>query len=102
MTSTNPPAPMRALVVDDNAVNRKVAELFLLRLGLLVGHATSGVEALNALAAVNYDVILMDVQMPEMDGLEATKQFRLQGSGPRPPRIIAVTADGDRKSCIQA
>jgi CheY-like chemotaxis protein len=81
MMPTNPQVSLRALVVDDNPVNRKVAELFLLHLGLMVGHASSGLEALNALADANYDVILMDVHMPEMDGLEATKQFRLWRPG---------------------
>ena len=96
----------RVLLVDDNAVNRKVGERLLQRLGLTVTLATSGVEAMSRLRSAPFDVVLMDCQMPDMDGYEATRQIR-RGSGVLNPEVpvIALTANalsGDRDLCIAA
>jgi CheY-like chemotaxis protein len=74
------------------------------RMGYAADVATSGVEVLDALAREPYDVVLMDVQMPEMDGLEATRQARVRWDG-RPLWIVAMTAnamEGDREMCLAA
>ncbi len=94
------------LLAEDNAVNQKVAMLMLKRLGHQPDLAANGLEVLEAVKRQHYDVIFMDLQMPEMDGLEATKQ--LQGDAfddiPR-PWIIALTANtmrGARERCFEA
>lgn len=97
--------PLRILLAEDNAINQKVALLLLERAGYRADVAANGREVLDAVTAKTYDVILMDVQMPEMDGLEATK--RLRGSGPwlGKPKIIAMTADvmqEGRDACLAA
>jgi len=96
----------RVLLVDDNAVNRKVGERILQRLGVTVTLATNGDEALSSLRSTMFDVVLMDCQMPEMDGYEATRQIR-RGNGVLSPNVpvIALTANalsGDRDLCIAA
>ena len=95
--------PLRILVAEDNAVNQKLA----LRLFSLMGYqadvAGNGIEALEAIERQPYDVVFMDVQMPEMDGLEATR--RIRAALPDSPRIVAMTAnamDGDREACLEA
>ncbi len=96
--------PLRILAVEDNATNQKLILLMLERFGYRADSAYHGIEALEAVARVNYDVVLMDVQMPEMDGLEATRRIR-QGPFPVQPRIIAMTAnamESDRQACIAA
>jgi two-component system sensor histidine kinase/response regulator len=98
----------RVLVVEDNPVNREVALHMLQRLGCEVVAATNGLEALRALEGGSFDVVLMDCQMPEMDGFEATAQIRRreqvnQGSQRIP--IVAFTAGvvaGDRENCLAA
>jgi len=102
--------PMRILLCDDNAINQKVAARILQQLGYQPGLATNGHEALDALDRQPYDLILMDVMMPEMDGLEATRLIReLQKNGA--PNyssrivIVALTAhamQGDREKCLAA
>jgi CheY-like chemotaxis protein len=97
--------PLRILLTEDNATNQKLALRILGRLGYQADVAANGVEALQALERQVYDVVLMDVQMPEMDGLEATRQLRKIFPEKRQPRVIAMTANamqGDREMCLAA
>jgi two-component system sensor histidine kinase/response regulator len=93
------------LLVDDNATNRLVGSKVLAKLGYRFDVANHGGEALQAMAARHYDAVLMDCQMPEMDGYEATAEIRrLEGAGRHTP-IIAMTAAamaGDRETCLAA
>jgi CheY-like chemotaxis protein len=105
-TDKNHPRPEHILVAEDNPVNQKVALHMLARLGYRADVAGNGHEVLEALQRQNYDIILMDVQMPEMDGLEATRRIRerTRAGGPN-PWIIALTAnamEGDRQACVDA
>ncbi len=95
----------RILVAEDNPVNQKVALHLLSRLGYRADLAGNGLEVLDALARQPYDIILMDVQMPEMDGLEATRRLRAEPPPHGRPWIIALTAnamEGDREACAAA
>jgi CheY-like chemotaxis protein len=102
--------PMRILLCDDNAINQKVATRILQQLGYQPGLATNGREALDALDRQPYDFILMDVMMPEMDGLEATRVIRERQKSGAPNYssrivIVALTAhamQGDREKCLAA
>ena len=100
--------PLRILLAEDNAVNQKLALRLLAQMGYRADLAGNGLEAVEALERQQYDVVLMDVQMPEMDGLEATRHIRdLPGNpvGFKQPRIIAMTANamqGDREMCLEA
>ena len=85
--------PLRILLAEDNAVNQKVGLSLLQRLGYRADVAADGLEALDALCRQPYDVILMDGQMPVMDGEEATRQIRQQWPVEQQPYIIAMTAD---------
>ncbi len=99
------PKPLRILLAEDNAVNQKLALRYLERMGYGATIANNGREALEACEQQLYDVILMDVQMPEMDGLEASRQLCARFSRMERPRIIAMTANamaGDREICLQA
>jgi CheY-like chemotaxis protein len=96
------PQQLRILMAEDNLVNQKVALSMLKRLGYRADVANNGLEVLRALQEKPYDVVLMDVQMPELDGLEATRRIRDSGMD---TRIIAMTAhalEGDREECLQA
>jgi PAS domain S-box-containing protein len=96
--------PERVLIAEDNAVNQKVALFILAKLGYRADVAADGKEVLAALGRQPYDIILMDVHMPEMDGLEATRRIRKQDAPDR-PWIIALTANamyGDRELCLAA
>lgn len=97
--------PLRILIAEDNLINQKVATRILQRLGYDADVVANGMEALVAIRHVDYDVVLMDVQMPEMDGLEATRQIRAQYDDDNRPKIIAITADAqacDREACFEA
>ena len=95
---------LRVLVVEDNAVNQQLALLLLQKLGCRTDVAGTGLEALHALERESYEVVLMDVQMPEMDGLEATRRIHERQASAR-PHIIAATANAtkaDREHCLAA
>jgi PAS domain S-box-containing protein len=97
--------PLRILLAEDVAVNQKFALLALEELGYTADIAANGLEVILALKRQAYDVILMDVQMPEMDGLEATRHIRQKFAPEMQPRIIAMTANalqGDREMCLEA
>jgi signal transduction histidine kinase/DNA-binding response OmpR family regulator/HPt (histidine-containing phosphotransfer) domain-containing protein len=97
--------PLRLLLAEDNATNQKLALRVLSRLGYQADLAANGVEVLEALQRQVYDVVLMDVQMPEMDGLEATRTLRRELPAEHQPRVIAMTANamqGDREMCLAA
>ncbi len=94
--------PLKILLADDNIVNQKVGAKILEKFGYKVDVASNGIEVLDALNHKTYDLIFMDVQMPEMDGLEATKDIHNK-FGEKSPRIIAMTATGtkeDKDICI--
>jgi PAS domain S-box-containing protein len=84
--------PLRLLIAEDNAVNRRVASLLLERLGYRPTTVVNGLEAVTAIANGNYDAILMDVEMPELDGCEATRRIRTLSRSATRPWIIALTA----------
>ena len=95
--------PLQILLAEDNIVNQKVAIHLLQKIGYSADVAKDGLEVLAALNRQHYDVVLMDVQMPKMDGLEASRQI-IAGNKVR-PRIIAMTANamqGDREECLNA
>jgi len=106
-SSENNKCNIRILVAEDNPVNQKVAQVMLKKMGLRADVVANGQEAVNALQTIPYDLVLMDCQMPEIDGFEATRCIRLEGSKALNPGIpiIAMTAlamQGDREKCIQA
>ena len=97
-------APLRILLAEDNTVNQQVALLLLKKFGYRADVVSNGEEVLQALEHADYDVILMDVEMPEMDGLTATRLIRERSSRWTSPWIIAVTAYsmlGDREKCLE-
>ncbi len=99
--------PARILLAEDNLINQQVALAILRKLGYRAYLAANGVEALQALRDADYDVVLMDCEMPEMDGWEATRYIREKRTGIRNPQIpvIAITAhalSGDQDKCLQA
>ena len=97
--------PLQILVVEDNAVNQQLAVLLLEKLEHAADVAGDGAEAIQALERRRYDVVLMDVVMPTMDGLEATRRIRQRWSEAERPRIIAMTGGGlpgDRETCLAA
>ena len=94
--------PLKILVVEDNAINQKVVQQILIKFGYRSDLACNGLEALNALERQHYDLILMDIHMPEMDGLEAASKIQKRLPPGQRPRIVAMTANvqpKDRAAC---
>ncbi|MEQ9104552.1 MAG: ATP-binding protein [Rhodothermales bacterium] len=103
--ASGPSAPVRVLLVEDNVVNQKVGKRMLQKLGCQVDVAETGEDALMALADFDYPVVFMDLQMPGIDGLEATRRIRNGICGEHRPWIIALTANAtteDRNRCLEA
>ena len=97
--------PLRILVADDNPTNREVASLMLQRMGYTPDLASNGEEVLEAMDWRRYDVVLMDVHMPVLDGLETTRRIRRAWPADEQPQIVAMTAStmrGDREECLEA
>jgi PAS domain S-box-containing protein len=97
--------PIRILLAEDNVVNQKVAVRILERMGYRIDVAANGIEVIETIRSIPYDLVFMDVLMPEMDGLEASKVIIEEFPLERRPIIIAVTANamqGDREACLQA
>jgi PAS domain S-box-containing protein len=100
-----PLPPMNILIAEDNTINQKLIVRILKILGQTADVTANGREALQAAVKKKYDLILMDVQMPEMDGMEATRRIRSEIQSENQPVIIAVTAhalEGDREKCLEA
>jgi len=99
------PCPLRILIAEDNPVNQRVTALLLQRMGYQPVVVTNGVEVLSLLEREKFDVILLDVQMPEMDGLEAAREICRRYSNGERPWMIALTAhavEGDKTDCLAA
>ena len=97
--------PLRLLLADDNSINKKVGLSVLQKLGYRADVASNGLEVLQLLEQKAYDIILLDVQMPEMDGLEAARQIHQRWPADKRPRMIAMTGNaflGDREKCLEA
>ncbi len=97
--------PLRILLAEDNVVNQKLAMRLLSQMGYRADLASNGIEAVESVARQTYDVVLMDVQMPEMDGLEASRRITTEWPAGQRPRIVAMTAnamDSDRDLCLAA
>src|SRR5919201_3030968 len=97
--------PLRILLVEDNEVNQRLALLLLEKLGYTADVAGNGLEALAALRRERYDVVFMDVEMPELDGLQASRRIQREWPPAERPRIVAMTAnamEGDRETCFAA
>jgi CheY-like chemotaxis protein/HPt (histidine-containing phosphotransfer) domain-containing protein len=97
--------PLRILLAEDNAVNQKLALSLLGQMGYRADVAANGLEAIAAVERQPYDVVFMDVQMPEMAGLEATREITRRWSSEQRPRIVAMTANAlqsDREMCLAA
>ena len=97
--------PLRILLAEDNAVNQKLALRILSQMGYSAEVASNGLETVEAVERRSFDLVLMDVQMPEMDGIEATRRIRASSVVARQPHIVGLTANamqGDREKCLAA
>ena len=97
--------PLRILIADDNRVNLKVGQAYLQKMGYRPEMAANGLEVIQALERQQFDIVLLDVQMPEMDGYEAARQICRRWEAGQRPRIIAMTGNamqGDREACLEA
>ncbi|HEV2219461.1 MAG TPA: GAF domain-containing protein [Casimicrobiaceae bacterium] len=97
--------PLRILLAEDNVVNQKLAMRILQQMGYRADLASNGLEAVESVGRQTYDVVLMDVQMPEMDGLDAARAICARWGPQERPRIVAMTANamqGDRDMCLAA
>lgn len=104
-SSVSAEAAYRVLVAEDNPINAKLMSVMLGNRGLMWDNAMDGLEAVRAFRERDYDLMLMDCQMPGMDGYEATQVIRQEGRGRKQPIIVAMTAnamEGDREKCISA
>jgi CheY-like chemotaxis protein len=91
------------LVVEDNPIVRRIAQLHLRRFAIDVHTAVDGIEAVEAVSLHNYDLVLMDVQLPRLNGLEATKKIReLEKATKKRVPIVAVTASAPKSHCLEA
>jgi CheY-like chemotaxis protein len=97
--------PLRILLAEDNVVNQKLALRILQQMGYRADLASNGIEAVESVGRQIYDVVLMDVQMPDMDGLDAAREICARWGAHERPRIVAMTANamqGDREMCLAA
>jgi CheY-like chemotaxis protein len=104
-SATSPVNAAKILLVEDHPINQKVAMTLLKRLGYVVDLAVNGEEAVQAVASNSYALVLMDMQMPVMDGLQATRAIRASGGPNAGVPVIALTANAmqaDQNACMEA